>query len=200
MFLVASLKFLRWFLTFFLLKKLSWLWISNVCNRQTHSLWIPIRILEIIPFLGQTSWLWIISNVIYEIVFFKLRSELLKKFCCHLFFAESKSWLCTPFCVKKQLALDIYMIYNVTEIVIPGLWRITVTCFWQQKNYKNCQKADNCKILQLRSEFQAEYFYRVTVYKTETALSIPYARHYNPLLIRNRSWILTIHKAKGHST
>ena len=25
---------------------------------------------------------------------------------------------------------------------------------------------------------------------------IPYARHYNPLLIRNRSWILTIHKAK----
>ena len=25
---------------------------------------------------------------------------------------------------------------------------------------------------------------------------IPYARHYNPLLIRNRSWILTIHKAR----
>ena len=29
---------------------------------------------------------------------------------------------------------------------------------------------------------------------------IPYAYHYNPLLIRKRSWILTIHKAKGHST
>ena len=29
---------------------------------------------------------------------------------------------------------------------------------------------------------------------------LPYARHYNPLLIRNRSLILTIHKAKGHST
>ena len=29
---------------------------------------------------------------------------------------------------------------------------------------------------------------------------LPYARHNNPLLIRNRSWILTIHKAKGHST
>ena len=28
---------------------------------------------------------------------------------------------------------------------------------------------------------------------------LPYARHYNPLLIRNHSWILTIHKAKGHS-
>ena len=27
-----------------------------------------------------------------------------------------------------------------------------------------------------------------------------YAHHYNPLLIRNHSWILTIHKAKGHST
>ena len=27
-------------------------------------------------------------------------------------------------------------------------------------------------------------------------LDIPYARHYNPLLIRNRSWILTIHKAR----
>ena len=26
---------------------------------------------------------------------------------------------------------------------------------------------------------------------------IPYAHHYNLLLIRNRSWILTIHKAKG---
>ena len=25
---------------------------------------------------------------------------------------------------------------------------------------------------------------------------VPYARHYNPLLIRNRSWILTIHKAR----
>ena len=25
---------------------------------------------------------------------------------------------------------------------------------------------------------------------------IPYARHYNPLLIRNRSWILTIHKTR----
>ena len=25
---------------------------------------------------------------------------------------------------------------------------------------------------------------------------IPYARHYNPLLIRNRSWILTIHNAR----
>ena len=25
---------------------------------------------------------------------------------------------------------------------------------------------------------------------------IPYARHYNPLLIRNRSWIVTIHKAR----
>ena len=29
---------------------------------------------------------------------------------------------------------------------------------------------------------------------------IPYTCPYNPLLIRNRSWILTIHKAKGHST
>ena len=29
---------------------------------------------------------------------------------------------------------------------------------------------------------------------------LPYLRHYNPLLIRNRSWILSIHKAKGHST
>ena len=25
---------------------------------------------------------------------------------------------------------------------------------------------------------------------------IPYARHYNPLLIRNRSWILTVHKVR----
>ena len=25
---------------------------------------------------------------------------------------------------------------------------------------------------------------------------LPYARHYNPLLIRNRSWILTIYKAR----
>jgi hypothetical protein len=25
---------------------------------------------------------------------------------------------------------------------------------------------------------------------------LPYARHHNPLLIRNRSWILTIHKAR----
>ena len=25
---------------------------------------------------------------------------------------------------------------------------------------------------------------------------LPYGRHYNPLMIRNRSWILTIHKAR----
>ena len=29
---------------------------------------------------------------------------------------------------------------------------------------------------------------------------LPYVRHYNPLVIRNPSRILTIHKAKGHST
>jgi len=29
-----------------------------------------------------------------------------------------------------------------------------------------------------------------------SANKIPYARHHNPLLIRNRSWILTIHKAR----
>ena len=27
-------------------------------------------------------------------------------------------------------------------------------------------------------------------------LYVPYARHHNPLLIRNRSWILTIHKSR----
>ena len=32
------------------------------------------------------------------------------------------------------------------------------------------------------------------------SVHLPYARHYNPLLIKNRSWILTIHKTKGHST
>ena len=30
-------------------------------------------------------------------------------------------------------------------------------------------------------------------------LQLPYAHHYNPLLIRNRSWILTIYKTKVHS-
>ena len=30
--------------------------------------------------------------------------------------------------------------------------------------------------------------------------SAPISRHYNPLLFRNRFGILTIHKAKGHST
>ena len=29
---------------------------------------------------------------------------------------------------------------------------------------------------------------------------LPYARHHRPLLIRSRSWIQAIHKAKGHST
>ena len=35
---------------------------------------------------------------------------------------------------------------------------------------------------------------------SEFFISIPYARHYNSLFIRNRSWILTIDKAKGHNT
>ena len=37
-------------------------------------------------------------------------------------------------------------------------------------------------------------------YKQSLYNKIPYTRHYNLLLIRNHSWILTIHKAKGHST
>jgi hypothetical protein len=35
-----------------------------------------------------------------------------------------------------------------------------------------------------------------SVLKIDPADNIPYARHHNPLLIRNRSWILTIHKAR----
>ena len=31
-------------------------------------------------------------------------------------------------------------------------------------------------------------------------MQLPYVRHYKPLFISNRSWILTIHKAKCHST
>ena len=34
-----------------------------------------------------------------------------------------------------------------------------------------------------------------TTLKRKNSIWVPYARHYNPLLIRNRSWILTIHKA-----
>ena len=34
----------------------------------------------------------------------------------------------------------------------------------------------------------------------EDDVNILYACHYNPLLIRNHSFILTIHKAKGHGT
>ena len=33
-----------------------------------------------------------------------------------------------------------------------------------------------------------------------TCFCLPYARQCNPLLIRNRNWILTIHKAKGLRT
>ena len=42
-----------------------------------------------------------------------------------------------------------------------------------------------------------------TGYRNYMSLSktyVPYTRHYNPLLIRNHSWIITIHKVKGHST
>ena len=38
---------------------------------------------------------------------------------------------------------------------------------------------------------------KVFIYATyAVTVWIPYARHYNPLLIRNRSWILTIRKAR----
>ena len=51
------------------------------------------------------------------------------------------------------------------------------------------------------NEFSFSTVHMRAGYKYRLILNIPYARHYNPLLIRNRSWILTIlHKAKGHST
>ena len=40
----------------------------------------------------------------------------------------------------------------------------------------------------------------ILILREKFFVQIPYARHYNPLLIRNHSWILTIHKAKGQST
>ena len=42
--------------------------------------------------------------------------------------------------------------------------------------------------------FHLEPLYLSHVTCTDTWLGIPYARHHNPLLIRNRSWILAIHK------
>ena len=47
---------------------------------------------------------------------------------------------------------------------------------------------------------QEKLTYKANHSKAETVYHIPYGCHYNPLLIRNRSWILTIYKTKGHST
>ena len=41
--------------------------------------------------------------------------------------------------------------------------------------------------------WQEIYLSTIQIY----TFGLPYAHHYNPLLIRNRSWILTIHKAKA---
>ena len=46
---------------------------------------------------------------------------------------------------------------------------------------------------------QEKLTYKANHSKAETVYHIPYGCHYNPLLIRNRSWILTIYKTKGHS-
>ena len=52
-------------------------------------------------------------------------------------------------------------------------------------------------LLNESSNFLNELFFVVFFLEVEFSIEIkiPYARHYNPLLIRNRSWILTIHKA-----
>ena len=69
------------------------------------------------------------------------------------------------------------------------------------KNEKNAhsfklQLRDNPNVKNFFENFEASELKSCII----SILYIPYTRHYNPLLIRNRSWILTIHKAKGHST
>ena len=57
------------------------------------------------------------------------------------------------------------------------------------------------KLLQLKTEsFSYKLKKKILVIPNIFFFNIPYVRHYNPLLIKNRSWILTIHKAKGHSS
>ena len=50
---------------------------------------------------------------------------------------------------------------------------------FQLKSVQNCLERDNL----------IEYYYLLSTYLDDY---LPYARHHNPLLIRNRSWILTI--------
>ena len=48
--------------------------------------------------------------------------------------------------------------------------------------------------------FSNKKMYRIKIWNflchTYFSFNIPYARHHNPRLIRNHSWILTIHKAR----
>ena len=77
--------------------------------------------------------------------------------------------------------------------------------FWNwksSKSYKGKQTFEGKKIIWPSVKWEPSVQHDATkLYKLSTAyllrnFVIPYARHHNPQLIRNRSWILTIHKTR----
>ena len=81
----------------------------------------------------------------------------------------------TPFLVVYYVVL-IYYFKNMTFCSTLNSW-IGEFLFWCQEQI----------ILYISFKL---------IVQQDSPIQLPYARHYNPLLIRNRSWILTIHKAR----
>ena len=109
-------------------------------------------------------------------------------------------------CVILSIMCDFYLQTN-----FPG----SIFLNWLDRNLKSCLTTTYTrKIVAARSRsFVTSWPYpgkgrgtlSRTGYKKRTGqfiralhvYSIPYARHHNPLLIINRSWILTIHKGRN---
>ena len=78
--------------------------------------------------------------------------------------------------------------------------------YFKLYSYVCLHDLDACILVHIRLQLQFDYpsigpkmFCADPIFLSQSK-NLPYARHYNPLLIRNCSWTLTVHKTKGHST
>ena len=90
---------------------------------------------------------------------------------------------------------------NLSRILIGDLPILWIE-FWPEKNRWPPEFFMNKSKILLKTTISIKFFCSLCVRKNrwlpnsyhKTANWLPHARHHNPFLIRNRSWILAIHK------
>ena len=104
------------------------------------------------------------------------------------------------FCYVAQLhVVDVSLFTKVVQLTVVLPW-----AFYKKKAHFSDCVGPCCQGLKFRTSHLRTFYDRLPESQCNMnlifSLQLLYACHYNPLLIRNCSWKLTIHKAKGHST